>query len=124
MEKNNGSFSYTYSAKQEDELKRILRKYEPRAEDKMEQLRLLDAKAEAKGMIWSLVSGVLGLLLMGGGMSLILVWQSLIFGLPLGIVGIAGIVAAYPLYVRITRQEREKIAPEILRLGKELSDKK
>ena len=37
------------------------------------------------------------------------------------LLGIACIAAAYPLYVRITRKEREKLAPRILELTEELA---
>jgi hypothetical protein len=39
----------------------------------------------------------------------------------IGVIGIAVLVAAYPLYMYITKKQREKIAPEILKLTEELS---
>ena len=41
-------------------------------------------------------------------------------GIFVGIIGIAGMVAAYPLYRRVLIKEREKIAPQIIELSKEL----
>ena len=38
-----------------------------------------------------------------------------------GIVGLAGLSAAYPVYTHITRKRRAKLAPEILRLTDELT---
>ena len=35
-------------------------------------------------------------------------------------IDIIGICAAYPLYVRITKKQCEKLAPEIMRLADEL----
>ena len=51
-----------------------------------------------------------------------MVWAETLFipGIIIGIVGIIGICAAYPLYVRITKKQREKLAPEIMRLADEL----
>lgn len=43
-----------------------------------------------------------------------------IIGIIVGIVGIAGVAAAYPLCVYITKKERQRIAPEILKLSDEL----
>ena len=37
-------------------------------------------------------------------------------GILIGSVGIAGIIAAYPLYSRITKRQRRKLAPEIIKL--------
>ena len=41
-------FSYTYSAKEQNEIKKIRDKYAPAAEDKMVQLRRLDAGVTKK----------------------------------------------------------------------------
>ena len=52
-----------------------------------------------------------------------MIWaeQWFIPGILIGIVGIVGIAAAYPLYARITKKERKKLAPQILKLTDELS---
>lgn len=120
MEQN--SFEYTYSAPRQEEIRKIREKYLPREEDKMEQLRRLDAGATQKGVVVSLIVGLIGTLIMGGGMSMCMVWPStlLIPGIIVGVIGIIGVGAAYPLYARITAKERERIAPEILRLTDEL----
>ncbi|MBQ9134592.1 MAG: hypothetical protein IJX66_00700 [Lachnospiraceae bacterium] len=119
-ETNNNSFSYTYSAKQQEEIKNIRDKYVPREESKMEQLRRLDAGVTQKGTLFSLIIGILSALIFGVGMCCCLVWDLFIPGTIIGIIGIAGIAAAYPVYMRITEKEREKIAPEIIRLTDEL----
>ena len=116
------TFSYTYSAKQQDEVKRIRAKYLPKEEDKMEQLRRLDQSVTQKGMMISLIVGVIGALLLGIGMCCTMVWKENVFlpGILIGIVGIVLVSIAYPLFVHITKKEREKIAPEIIRLTEEL----
>ena len=38
----------------------------------------------------------------------------------IGAVGIVGIGAAYPLYIRVTKRRRDKLAPEIVRSTDEL----
>ncbi|MBQ7800895.1 MAG: hypothetical protein IJ375_01065 [Oscillospiraceae bacterium] len=120
MENQDNSFEYTYSAPRQEEIRRIRQKYLPKEEDKMEQLRRLDRSAAQKGMSMSLTVGVLGALILGVGMCCCMVWELFIPGIIIGILGIAGVSLAYPLYVRITEKEREKIAPEILRLTEEL----
>ena len=121
-EKQRDVFEFTYSAKQREEIKKIREKYVPRTEDKMEQLRRLDAGVTRKGTAVSLAVGILGALLLGVGMSCCMVWGGIWFipGIAVGLVGIAGVALAYPLYERVTRKERGKIAPEILRLTDEL----
>lgn len=123
-------FSYTYSAKEQAEIKNIRKKYAAPEEDKMEQLRRLDAGVTRKASTVALVVGVLGALVLGLGMSLAMSELADVLGayknmaMPIGIAtGIVGIVLvsmAYPLYNRTLKSERAKIAPEILRLTDEL----
>ena len=51
-----------------------------------------------------------------------MVWADTLFilGILVGVLGIAGVTAAYPIYIHITKKQREKLAPEILRLSDEL----
>lgn len=132
----NQGFRYTYSAKEQAELKHLREKYlsnTPSAEaDKMAYLRYLDARVTRKGTAVALAVGIVGTLLMGFAMSLIMTdfGTSLGFasdvtfplGIGLGLIGMAAIPLAYPLYRRIVTAERRKIAPEILRLTEDLMD--
>ena len=116
------SFRYTYSAKEQEEIKKIREKYIPKEENKMEQLRRLDQEVTRKGTSYSILIGVIGSLLLGLGMSCTLVWQGIWFipGIIIGVIGIAIVATAYPAYNLVTKREREKIAPEIIRLTEEL----
>lgn len=116
------TFTYTYSAKQQEEIQNIRKKYLP-TEDKMEQLRRLDRSAAKKGTLVSVTVGVISALVLGVGMCCTMVWAGPWFipGVVIGLLGIAGVAAAYPLYIRITKKERERLAPEILKLTEELS---
>lgn len=118
----NEVFHYTYSAKEQAEIQNIRKKYAPAEEDKMAQLRRLDASVSQKAVAVSLAVGILGALILGIGMSCAMVWQGALFipGIVIGIAGILVICLAYPLHNRIVKREREKIAPEILRLTDEL----
>lgn len=123
-------FKYTYSAKDQEEIKKIRQKYQAPVEDGMTKLRKLDADTSRKATVISLVLGIVGALLMGSGMSLIMTdlsailgitgITSMIAGIMLGLPGIILVVAAYPVYIKVLKKEREKIAPEILRLSEEL----
>lgn len=129
MSEQNKVFEYNYSVKEQAEIKRIREKYEaPRTESKLEQLRRLDAGVTQKASVWALVVGMVGALVMGGGMSLVMTDLGDKLGLPyamaigvvLGVIGLVGVALAYPLYNRVVAKERERIAPEILRLTEEL----
>ena len=123
MENGKDTFYYTYSAKQQEEIQNIRKKYLAREEDKMQLLRRLDRSATKKGAIISTVLGVVSCLLLGVGMCCTMVWMDRWFvpGIVIGVIGIIGVAAAYPLYARITKKEREKLAPQILKLTEELS---
>ena len=124
MENKNESevFSYTYSAKEQEEVKQIRKKYMPKEADKMKQLRRLDRSVTRKGTAVSIVMGIIGALTLGIGMCCAMVWMGRWFvpGIVIGLVGIILASLAYPLYTHITQKEREKVAPEILRLTDEL----
>lgn len=120
---NNQSFNYSYDASRKEELEMIKAKYTPAVESKMDQLRRLDKKAEKKGMMVSITVGTLSMLLFGFGLSCVTVWDRLfILGIVAGIIGFAGMGIAYMLYNVITKNERERMAPEILKLVQELSE--
>lgn len=121
------TFKMTYSAQQQEEIQEIRKKYAAPKEDKMEQLRTLDAAVSKKATVISITIGVIGTLIMGVGMSLVmsdigkLIGRlAMPVGIAAGIVGIGILACSYPLYNRTLKKEREKIAPEILRLTDEL----
>lgn len=124
----NESFSYSYSATQQEELKRIRNKYvTDEREDKWERLQRLDASVTEKAQLISLILGILGALILGVGMCCVLVWGTgagmIALGVAVGLVGIAGVAAAYPVYLRVMKKQRDLVAPEILRLTEELMQK-
>lgn len=124
---NNQSFEYTYSAAQKKEVENIRKKYLPKEEDKMEHLRKLHASASQKAQAASIAIGVIGALVLGTGMSLVMTelgtllgGLSMAVGILTGLVGLILVALAYPVYNRVLKKERERIAPEILRLTEEL----
>lgn len=127
MENNSETFSYTYSAAQQAEVEKIRQKYVRPQEDKMEQLRKLDRSVSRKAKIWSLVVGIIGALILGTGMSLamtdlgaVLGSGAMLAGIVIGLLGMVLVALAYPVYERILKKERARLAPEILRLTDEL----
>ncbi len=125
MKEKNEAFVYTYSAKEQEEIKNIREKYAPpiNQETNMERLRRLDRSSTKAAAVISLTIGIVSTLLMGVGMCCTMLsgWeQYFILGIILGIIGIIGIISAYPIYNRIVRRKREKLAPEIMRLTDEL----
>lgn len=120
--KEENTFQYSYSAKQQSEIEAIKKKYMPKQEDKLEQLRKLDKSAETPGTIVGLILGIVGTLVMGTGMSCVMVWADTLFavGIIFGLLGIVMIASEYPAYKIVTEKQREKLAPRILQLSEEL----
>ena len=121
---NKESFSYTYSAAQQQEVEQIRKKYLPetKEEDKLARLRRLDEGCTGKATALSLIVGIVGALLLGVGMCCTMVWGGgwFIPGIVIGVVGIGVLCCAYPLYNHVLEKERQRIAPEILQLTEEL----
>ena len=123
-------FKFTYSAKEQEEIRRIRQKYIVQEEDRMTRLRKLDEKATSKATMMSLIFGIIGALVMGTGMSLIMTDLAgilgmtavacMIVGVIVGFVGMFLVAMAYPVYKKVLKTEHEKIAQEILRLSEEL----
>ena len=130
MDNRENAFHYTYSAKDQSEVESIRKKYLPQEENKMDRLRKLDRGASKKAQVWALSLGIIGALILGFGMSLFMSDLgamlelhgnlAMLIGIVMGIAGMGLVALAYPVYNRVLKKERERIAPEILRLTDEL----
>ena len=130
MDNTEKTFTYTYSAAEQTEVENIRKKYLPKEENKMEQLRRLDRSATQKAQTRAITLGTVGVLILGGGMSLVMTELgenlgihsalALSLGIAAGVVGLLLVALAYPAYNRILQKERRRIAPEVLRLTEEL----
>ena len=119
------NFVYTYSAEQQSEIDAIRKKYLPpeEQEDKLEQLRKLDASVGTRALIASMALGIVSALVFGVGMCCFLVWSLWVPGALLCVIGVVGMLVAPWLYRRLVEKRKAEIAPEILRLTEELSRK-
>lgn len=114
-------FEYTYSAAQQSEIEKIRSKYITKEETKLEQLRRLDKSVEKPGATAALIIGIIGTLIFGAGMSCTMMWQDyMAAGIAVGVVGMAVMALAYPVYKKITAKRKAKIAPQILELSEEI----
>lgn len=123
------TFVYRYSAQENKEIEEIRRKYLPREESKFEELKRLDNTVQNAGMIESLCVGIGGALVFGLGLclSMRVIGDGMIFAVPgvlLGIIGISGMLLAYPMYRKVLDKTKQKLAPRILELTEELAEQK
>lgn len=120
------TFSYRYSAQENKEVQEIRKKYLPKSESKLEELKRLDRQVQSSGLIEGLSAGIGGLLVFGLGMcfSMQVLGNGIIFmivGVLIGIIGAVLMAVAYPVYRRAYKKAKEKYAPRILELSAELS---
>ena len=90
-------------------------------------MRKLHSIPTQKAQAASLAVGVIGALILGTGMSLCMTELSgflggtaMFIGIPVEITGMVLVALAYPIYIRVLKKQREKIAPKILLLSDEL----
>lgn len=114
-----------YQASERDQKKAegIRRQYVSREENKMEQLQKLDSKVKLPGKIAGSILGVIGALVMGAGMSLVMVWGNMAMGLALSIPGLAVLLLGFLAYYLITGSRKKKYAAEIMRLSGDVMKK-
>lgn len=129
MEKKSDTFKYSYSSRMQEELQDIKQKYtegpQHPKEDDMERLRKLDRRPARKASVISINLGIAGCLIMGFGMCCTMVWAGDMFiaGIIIGVAGMIILSLAYPVFKRVLKNERNKIAPQVLDLVAKLSDK-
>ena len=112
--------SITYSAEEQKEMASIRAKYQPgvkKQPSNPDRIRKLNARVENAALVSALSEGIVSTLILGLGMTCVLVWNRPVIGVISGIIGLAGALCAWPLYQKVLAKQREKAAPEILRLS-------
>ncbi len=122
MNNNNENFSSVYSANQNDEVLKILKKYQTKNEvpNDFEKLKALDKKVESPAKIISLCFGIIGCLILGAAMSFILLSKVNAISVIAGIAGIGIILFAYPVYKKVQAAGKAKYAEQIISLAQKL----
>ena len=120
---NENTFSYTYSAPENQEVLNIRKKYMPQEETKMEELKRLDNLVQNSGLVESLAVGISGSLVFGLGLcfAMEVIGKAMWLGILLGLVGAVGMLFAYPVYRKIFEKAKQQYAPRILELTAELT---
>ncbi len=124
---NQFNFKYTAPSQEErKEIDSIRRQYAPKeqTETKLQRLRRLDALVKNTSVISSLCLGIVGVLIFGMGLTMVLEWSMLVFGIVLMIVGAVPMAVAYPVYKTVLAKYKERYGEEILRLSDELLNEK
>ena len=120
---NENAFSYTYSTAFNQEILNIRKKYLPKEESKLEELKRLDGLVQASGVTESLCAGIGGCMIFGLGLCLAMevIGNMVWLGILLGLAGMAGMLAAFPVYRKVFNKAKMRYSPRILELAAELS---
>ena len=120
---NENAFSYTYSASCNQEVLNIRKKYLPKEETKLEELKRLDHWVQNSGVTESLCAGIGGCLIFGLGLCLAMevIGHIIWLGVILGLIGAFGMLAAFPVYRKFFNKAKAQHTPRILELAAELS---
>ena len=106
----------------------IANEYAPKKTSKVVALKKLDQKAKRPAEIFTYTFGVIFALIFGTGMSLCMgvigggTTLSMIIGIIIGLIGIAGCSVNYPIYKRMIEKGKQKYGSDIIRLAKEIAE--
>ena len=106
----------------------IANEYAPKKTSKVIALKKLDQKAKKPAQVFTYTFGTICALIFGTGMSLCIgaiggqTTLSMIIGIIVGIIGIAGCGINYPIYKRILEKGKQQYGSDIIRLAKEITE--
>lgn len=121
-------FSFSYSAPTEEERKEVAsirREYLPiDKQDKIERIKSLDKKVKRTPTAVGISVGVIGTLVFGLGMTMVLEWEMIFWGVISGFLGAVVITLAYPIRTLLYKRNKEKYSKEILKLADEILEER
>ena len=128
---NESTFSYTYSAKENQQVLSIRDKYLPQEKNEEEMLMELDAKVKRPANVFAYTYGSVSAIVMGAGMSLVMtdigamigLVSTMVPGIVIGVVGMGMALSTYPIYKKILSARKKKYAPRIMELSEKLLQK-
>lgn len=118
-------FKFTYSSPTKDEraeIESIRNSYleKPEREQKFIELKKLDSKVKNTPVCVSLVFGIVGVLIFGLGLTMVLEWNILVWGIVVMAISLVPIFLAYPVFITISNKLKAKYSQKILNLSEEL----
>lgn len=123
--KSGADFKFEYSAPTDSERKEILsirNEYLLVGADgnDMERLRAMHRHVKSLPSALSIVIGVIGTLIFGGGMAMFLEWNYTVSGVIVGVIGFVIALAAYPINKIFAKLMKKKYSDRIIELSNEI----
>ncbi len=110
---------------------KIKKEYEGKTEQesKLDEIRALDSKVKKPAFIFAITLGIIGSLVLGVGMCLAMqiigkTTTCMVFGIIIGLIGIAIVAINYPLYQKILNTRKSKYKDAILAKTNEILNNK
>ena len=105
----------------------IAKDYAPKDNSKIIALKKLDKKARLPATVFTYTFGIISCLVAGLGMCLAMQvigsgLAGMVLGIILGIAGLAGCGANYPIYKKMLEKGKAKYAYEIVELARQISE--
>ena len=109
---------------------KIRTQYMEKESTELDELKKLDKKVKRPANVFAYVFGSISALVMGSGMSLVMtdvaqtvgIENSLVFGIVIGVAGLAMTIINYPIYKGILGSRRKKYADKIIALSERLME--
>lgn len=123
---DNAEFNYTYTSlsqaekKQVENIKRQYGGMDTQKDSDLAELLQLDKKVKTIPKMIATIIGVVGMLVFGLGMSIVMVWENMIVGSIVGVVGLLACIVAPLLYKAIFLQLKNKYSSQIIKLSERL----
>lgn len=118
-------FKYEYSAPTDSERKEIIsirNEYVSASggTSVVEKLRAMHERVKTVPRAISIIIGVLGTLVFGGGMAMFLEWNYTVSGVIVGVIGFLIAVLAYPTFKLLIKLMKNKYGDKIIELSNEI----
>lgn len=122
---NNQNFEYRYSAptiEERKEIESIRQSYLDKTPEnsKLSELKKLDKKVKNLPSIISITFGIIFTLVFGVGLTMVLEWKILVWGVIVSAVGIIPLFFNYLLYKKEKTYFKNKYSKKIIKLSEEL----
>ena len=106
-------------------IQKIRTQYTEKENTAVDALKALDSKVKRPANVFAYVFGSIGSVIMGCGMSLVMtdiaeiigLSNPMIYGIIIGIIGMAMVIVNYPIYKSILSSRRKKYAGQIIKLS-------
>ena len=110
---------------------KIRTQYMEKQPSELDALRELDAKVKRPANVFAYVFGGISAIIMGAGMSLVMtdiadmvgLEDPMLYGIIIGVVGMAMALLNYPIYKGILGSRKKKYGAEILKLSEKIMNK-